>query len=56
MSEKVKEIISRNNVSVMKYLKHLVYHAEYELLQQTESQIMSINNDCQHMSDCTTEL
>ena len=56
MSEKVKEIILRNNISVIKCLEHLVYHTEYELLQQIRSQIMFINNDCQHMSDCITEL
>ena len=55
MSEEIKEVILKHNVSVMQHLEQLLYYAGHELLKQASSKVMSRGNDCKLSSNLNIE-
>ena len=56
MSEEIKKIILKYNVSVMQHLEQLLYYAEYKLLKQADLKIMSRGNNCKLSFNLNIEL
>ena len=56
MSEEIKEMILKHNISVMQHLKQLLYYAEHKLLKQADLKIMPRGNDCKLSSNLNIEL